>query len=376
MPANSSKRVLGGHDKVKVAIAQKSPVFMDRAASVARACGIIEEAGRNGAQLVVFPEAWLAGYPYWTEGWDSSLPQWAGGRILFRDNALVVPSDDAERIAHAARKAGAYVALGCNEMDARPEVSTIYNSLVFFAPDGSVLGRHRKLMPTFTERMFWGQGDASDVVVFDTDIGRLGGLICGEHLMTLARAAMIAQGEDIHIAVFPGAFELHTGPQLEEPEKAGCFWGHFEVRAHAFEAGAFVLSGCAVLNDADVAPDFPYKGRMNIGYAHGGSEIVAPLGIALAGPAYGETVLYAELEAWMIKATKAIIDTMGHYARPDVFKLLVHRERGWTPAASARDLSVIRLALSDDALRRSADQRDVDAEPVLEMAEGVRRALG
>jgi predicted amidohydrolase len=376
MPANSSKRVLGGHDKVKVAIAQKSPVFMDRAASVARACGIIEETGRNGAQLVVFPEAWLAGYPYWTEGWDSSLPQWAGGRILFRDNALVVPSEDAERIAHAARKAGAYVALGCNEMDPRPEVSTIYNSLVFFAPDGSVLGRHRKLMPTFTERMFWGQGDASDVVVFDTDIGRLGGLICGEHLMTLARAAMIAQGEDIHVAVFPGAFELHTGPQLEEPEKAGCFWGHFEVRAHAFEAGAFVLSGCAVLSDADVAPDFPYKSRMNIGYANGGSEVVAPLGIALAGPAYGETVVYAELEAWMIKATKAIIDTMGHYARPDVFNLLVHREQGWTPAATARDLSAIRLALSDDALRRSADRRDVDSEPVLEMAEGVRRALG
>jgi predicted amidohydrolase len=187
---------------------------------------------------------------------------------------------------------------------------------------------------------------------------------------------MIAQGEDIHVAVFPGAFELHTGPQLEEPEKAGCFWGHFEVRAHAFEAGAFVLSGCAVLSDADVAPDFPYKSRMNIGYANGGSEVVAPLGIALAGPAYGETVVYAELEAWMIKATKAIIDTMGHYARPDVFNLLVHREQGWTPAATARDLSAIRLALSDDALRRSADRRDVDSEPVLEMAEGVRRALG
>ena len=89
---------------------------------------------------MVFPEAWLAGYPYWTEGWDSSLPQWAGGRILFRDNALVVPSEDTERIAHAARKAGIYVVLGCNEMDPRPEVSTIYNSLIFFAPDGSVHG--------------------------------------------------------------------------------------------------------------------------------------------------------------------------------------------------------------------------------------------
>ena len=197
--------------------------------------------------------------------------------------------------------------------------------------------------------LFWGQGDARDLAVFDTDIGRLGGLICGEHVMTLVRACLIAQGEDIHVAVFPGAFELHTGPQLEEPEQAGGFWGHFEVRAHALEAGAFVVSGCAVLNEADVSAAFPYKGRMNIGYAHGGSEVVAPLGIALAGPVYGEALVYAELEAWMIKATKAIVDTMGHYARPDVLRLLVHGEQGWQPAGSARDLSPVRLTLTDEA---------------------------
>jgi predicted amidohydrolase len=376
MAAKPSKPVLGGREKVKVAIVQKSPVFMNRDASVARACAAIEEAGRNGAHLVVFPEAWLAGYPYWTEGWDSPLPQWAGGRILFRDNALVVPSEDSERLAQAVRRAGVYVALGCNEMDPRPEVQTIYNSLLFFAPDGTVLGRHRKLMPTFTERLFWGQGDAHDLVVFDTDIGRLGGLICGEHVMTLVRACLIAQGEDIHVAVFPGAFELHTGPQLEEPEHAGGFWGHFEVRAHALEAGAFVVSGCAVLNDADVSAEFPYKGRMNIGYAHGGSEVVAPLGIALAGPVYGEALAYAELEAWMIKATKAIVDTMGHYARPDVLRLLVHREQGWQPAGSVRDLAPIRLALTDEALARAADAYDVDPATVVELAEEVRRAAG
>jgi nitrilase len=374
MPAKPAKPVLGGRDKVKVAIAQKSPVFMNLDASVERAQGLIAEAGRNGAQLLVFPEAWLAGYPYWTEGWDSSLPLWAGGRILFRDNALVVPGEHAERIAHAARKAGIYVVLGCNEMDARPAVNTIYNSLIFFAPDGSIMGRHRKLMPTFTERMFWGAGDADDLVVFDTDIGRIGGLICGEHLMTLVRASMIAQGEDIHVAAFPGAFELHTGPQLEEPEKMGCFWGHFEVRAHAFEAGAFVVSACATLNDDDIAADFPHKGKMNIAYANGGSEVIAPLGIALAGPTYGEAMVYAEIEAWMIKATKAIVDTMGHYARPDVLRLLVRREQGWVQAGAARDLSPLRAVLNDDALKRAAEARDVASDGVLEMAEGVRRA--
>lgn len=376
MAAKSSKTVLGGHDKVKVAIAQKSPAFMNREACVTRACAIIEEAGRNGARLVVFPEVWVAGYPYWTEGWDSALAQWAAGRVIFFDNAFLVPSEDAERIGQAARRACVYVALGCNEMDPRPGFSTIYNSVVFFAPDGSVLGRHRKLLPTFTERLFWGEGDASDLVVFDTDIGRIGALICGEHLMTLARAAMIAQGEDIHVALFPGSFELHTGPRLEEPEKAGCFWGHFSVRAHAFEAGAFVVSACTMQNEADVSEDFPYKDRMNLAYAHGGSEVIAPLGIALAGPSYGEAIVYADLEAWMIKASKAIIDTMGHYARPDVLRLLVRREQGWTDAAIGRDLRSIRAALSDEALQRAAEARDVDPDKVIELAEGMRRATG
>ena len=146
------------------------------------------------------------------------------------------------------------------------------------------MGRHRKTMPTFTERLFWGQGDASDLRVFDTDIGRLGGLICGEHLMTLVRAAMIGLGEEIHVAVFPGAFALHTGPQLEEWDAGHqAFWGHASVRAHALEAGAFVLSACGQISEADIPDDFPYKGRMNIGYAKGGSSVIAPLGIPAGG---------------------------------------------------------------------------------------------
>jgi hypothetical protein len=185
---------------------------------------------------------------------------------------------------------------------------------------------------------------------------------------------MIAQDEDIHVAVFPGAFELHTG--LEEPEKAGDFWGHFEVRMDALEAGAFVLSGCAVLSEADVSAEFPYKGRMNIGYANGRSEDVAPLGIALAGAVYGEALDYAALEAWMIKATKAIIDTMGHYARPDVLRQLLHGEQGWQLAGSERDLSPVRHALTDEVLARAADARDVDPATVVELAEKVRRAAG
>jgi predicted amidohydrolase len=319
------KPVLGGREVVKVAIVQKSSRFLDKDASLARAETYIAEAAAGGAELIVFPEAWLAGYPYWTEGWDSPLPAWVGGRVAFRDAAVLAPSEDTERLGAAARRANAYVVMGCNEIDPRPEVSTIYNTLLFFDPEGRLIGRHRKTMPTFSERMFWGQGDAGDLRVFETDIGRLGGLICGEHIMTLMRAAMIGLGEDIHIAVFPGAFALHTGPELEEWDgDHSSFWGHSSVRAHAMEAGAFVLSACGIIDESDVPDEFPHKGKMNIRYARGGSSIIAPLGIPLVGPVEGPQIIHGELQAWMIKAVKSIVDTAGHYSRPDVVRLVVN----------------------------------------------------
>jgi nitrilase len=344
------KPVLGGRDVVKVAIVQKAPRFLDKDASLALAETYIAEASAGGAELIVFPEVWLAGYPYWTEGWDSPLQAWAGGRIAFRDAAVLAPSEDTERLGAAARRAGAYVVMGCNEIDPRPEVSTIYNCLLFFDRAGRLIGRHRKTMPTFTERLFWGQGDAADFQVCDTDIGRLGGLICGEHLMTLVRAAMIGLGEEIHVAVFPGAFALHTGPALEEWDaNHGSFWGHASVRAHALEAGAFVISACGFIDDSDIPDTFPHKGKMNIRYARGGSSIIAPLGIPLVGPVEGSQIIHASLEAWMIKAWKSIIDTAGHYSRPDIVRLVVNAQapsrqsavsyRGFFEAVSPRILA-------------------------------------
>jgi nitrilase len=365
-----TKPVLGGRDAVKVAIVQKAPRFLDKEASLARAETYIAEAAAGGAELIVFPEVWLAGYPYWTEGWDSPLQAWAGGRIAFRDAAVLAPSEDTERLGAAARQAGAYVVMGCNEIDPRPEVSTIYNSLLFFDRTGHLMGRHRKTMPTFTERLFWGQGDAADFQVFDTDIGRLGGLICGEHLMTLVRAAMIGLGEEIHVAVFPGAFALHTGPSLEEWDgEHASFWGHASVRAHALEAGAFVLSACGIIDESDIPDQFPHKGRMNIGYARGGSSVIAPLGIPLAGPCEGPQIVSATLEAWMIKAWKSIIDTAGHYSRPDLVRLVVN---GQAPSRE-RVLSYRSFfeTISPRLLAEAADAHGVDAsraEALLEQA--------
>lgn len=353
------KPVLGGREAVKVAIVQKAPRFLDKDASLGRAEAYIAEAAAGGAELVAFPEVWLAGYPYWTEGWDSALPAWAGGRIMFRDAAVLAPSEDTERLGAAAKRAGVYVVMGCNEIDPRPEVSTIYNTQLFFDRRGELMGRHRKTMPTFTERMFWGQGDAADFQVFDTDIGRLGGLICGEHLMTLVRAAMIGLGEEIHVAMFPGAFALHTGPSLEEWDADhNSFWGHASVRAHALEAGAFVLSACGITDESDIPDEFPHKGKMNIRYARGGSSIIAPLGIPLVPPTEGSQIIYGTLEAWMIKAWKSIIDTAGHYSRPDLVRLVVNSQ------APSRERVVSYRSffetVSPQLLADKADARGVD----------------
>jgi len=361
--------VLGGREQVKVAIVQISPAFLDKAGCVARAEKAIQQAGENGADLVVFPEVWMAGYPYWTEGWDTNVPDWIQGRVRFHDAAVLIPGEETEAVGEAAKKAGVYVVMGVNEMDPRPEARTVYNSLVFIGKDGQVLGRHRKLIPTFTERMFWGNGDGRDIIVFDTDIGRIGGLICGENLMTLLRGAMISEGEDIHVAVFPGSFVLHTGPQLEEPDTEGLFWGHSATRAHAMEAGAFVVSACGYQNAADIPDDFPYKGRMNIAYAHGGSQVVSPLAFPMTGPVLGEQIVYCELQAVMLKAVKAIMDTMGHYARPDVLKLLIRRDNDWQEAGSPREGGSQPPKFSRDELRRQADRYEISEEYVEEVAD-------
>lgn len=352
--SRTPKKVLGGLPAVKVAIVQKSPAFMNRDASLERAERHIAEAGAEGAQLVVFPEVWLAGYPYWTDGWDSQADAFVKERVRFFDEAIVVPSEDTERLGAAAKQAGVYLVMGCNELDARPEIDTIYNCQLFFGPDGRFLGRHRKTMPTFVERQFWGQGGAEDLRVFDTDIGRIGGLICGEHVMTLVRAALIAQGEDIHVAAYPGAFKVHTGPRLQEPDTDNHFWAHASVRAHAIEAGAFGLLASGYLDPADVPDDHAYKGRMNIDWSNGGSQIAGPLGFTMVEAVYGDAIVYGVLPADLLKASKAIIDTMGHYARHDLVSLTV-KGRGPIPSPVVDDHGE-----ATPALERAAEAWDAD----------------
>jgi predicted amidohydrolase len=354
------QKVLGGRSSVKVAVVQTSPVYLEREKCIDRACLKIAEAAAQGAELVAFTEAWVSGYPYWDEGWGSTLQDWMPTRIQFYDSALIIPSEDTDVLCQAAAKANAHVVIGCNELDSRRGVHTIYNTLLFIDRSGRILGRHRKTVPTFVERAIWGPGDGSDLISYETDIGRIGGLICGEHLMPLIRARMIEQGEDFHISVFPGAFSLHTGPKLEEPDLEGkFFWGHTMTRAHAMEAGAFVLSACGHMTSSDLPANFPLRERVNLDYAHGGSQIVAPLGIPLVPPTSGDTIIYADCQADMIKVWKAIIDTVGHYARPDIVRLQYLKS---AEASLAESAAYTLDKISGDELARTAERHELGKE--------------
>lgn len=364
-----SQKVLNGHPAVKVAIVQAAPVFFDREATIDKACAKIAEAAGQGAQIIVFSEAWVSGYPYWGEGWESRVGDWMNVRGRFYDSTLLLESDDTARLRAAAAKADAVVAIGCNEMDPRAAVHTIYNTLLFIDNHGQILGRRRKLMPTFVERAVWGCGDGSDLEVYETDYGRIGGLICGENLMTLARAHLIAQGEDFHVAVFPGAFALHTGPKLEEFDAtAESFWGYSSCRAHAFEAGAFVLASCGYITEADFPADFALRDTLNIDYAQGGSAVYAPIGIPLVPPTPGDTIVYGVCPAQFVKIAKAVVDTMGHYARPDVFSL-VHHARTPSLEGSSRGAAIRAVeSLPAGELLRIADRHEVTTAMIEEGA--------
>ncbi len=321
----TSQKVLGGRESVNVAIVQTAPVFMNLEKSVEKACAKIQEAAAGGAELIVFSETWLTGYPYWDEGWNSNAEAWSDMRERFFDNALVIPSDHTSRLGEAAAAARAIVAIGCNELDERPGVHTIYNTLLYINSDGKILGKHRKLRPTYVESAFWGAGRGDDLYAHPTEIGRIGGLICSEHTMTLVRARMIDQGEDFHIAVYPGAFDLWSGPKLEVLDSSGGFFpGYASTRAHAVEAGGFVILALSYLDDADIPADFPMRQSLNIEYARGGSMIISPAGVPIVGPVSGDTIIHGNCPAKMIKLAKAIIDTNGHYSRPDVLTLNYH----------------------------------------------------
>jgi len=298
---------------VRAAAVQATPVFLHRDETVDKAVRLIREAAANGAGLVVFPETFIPTYPdwVWRAGvWDATSEA-LYGRLY--EESVVVPSTTTEALGRAARRAKAYVSMGINE---REEWSgTIYNTQLYFGPDGALLGKHRKLMPTGGERLVWGYGDGSTLVSFETPFGRLGGLTCWENYMPLARFAMYAQGVDVWCA-----------PTWD----FGDAWVA-TLRHIAKEGRVFVIGVAPLLRGSDVPDDVPgrstlWKGKsdwMNQGY----SAIVGPNGEILAGPLVKEEgILYAELDAAKARASRHQFDPVGHYSRPDVFELTVRSQ--------------------------------------------------
>ncbi len=286
-----------------MAAAQVAPVYMDRAATLAKAADTVREAGRNGAELVVFPEAFVPGYPFWAMTLDPMSINPHLQRLYAE--AVEIPSPALDGLRDAARETGASVCLGLSERVG----GTLFNSQLVLGPDGAIVGRRRKLMPTSHERMVWGRGDGSDLRLFDLPFARTGALICFEHANALFRYALIAQGEEIHVAMWPGLGGI--SPVVD----AAC-------RHHAFEAQAFVINVTSLLTPEILAALGPGGSAGKLQAGGGYTAIVAPRGDFLAGPAReGETILYAELDPALIDRAKSIVDSAGHYARPDVVTL-------------------------------------------------------
>ena len=297
----------------RLAAVQAAPVWLDREATVDKACRLIEEAGGNGAEVIAFPEGFLPGFPDW---YNWFMPRSAESLHFSKQlikNAVEVPSAATEAICAAARRAHAYVVIGINEREPGA-MGSIYNSLLFVDPDGRIMGVHRKLVPTITERLIHAYGDGSSVRTYDTPLGAVGGLICGENTNSLARFALLAQGERIHVASWP-AFTAANRNHHESVD--------IRVRYHALEGRVFVISAAGVLDDACIeAIGLDAEQRRTLDCRGGHSGILGPDGQFIVGPADdSEQILYADADMDRIIEGKLSHDLTGHYNRFDIFTL-------------------------------------------------------
>lgn len=310
------------YPKFKAAAVHSVAPFLDLEAGLDKACDLILEAGRNGADLIAFPETYLPGYPYWI--W-SHTPKQAQGLFaeLFR-NAIELPSDASRRLGDAARRAGAWVVMGLNERDG----GTLYNTQAYFDPTGRLVARHRKLQPTHAERTVWGRGDGRDVFVLDTEIGKLGGLICFEHTMDLNRYALATLGEQVHVSAWPGISAVPADAFSDSFEHHSTLM----AKHHAIVAQTYVVLVQGMLDQKviDRLGATPETHRLGGGL----SGFIGPDGHFISEPHRdSEAILYADLDLGAIPFAKNFVDSVGHYARPDVFKFRVDRS-AQTPLTS------------------------------------------
>ena len=304
----------------RVAVVQAGSSLFDTPRTLERMAAHCETAARDGVELAVFPEAYVGGYPKGLDFGARVGSRTAAGRddfLRYWQSAIDVPGPECAAIGGFARKMKAHIVTGVIERSG----GTLYCSALFFGPDGSLLGNHRKLVPTASERLIWGQGDGSTITVLDTPIGKIGAAICWENYMPNLRQAMIAKG-----------INLYCAPTVDERE----IW-QASMRHIAYEARSFVLSACQYLTRADAPADYACIQGDDPGAVliRGGSVIVGPLGDVLAGPVYGrEAVIAADIDLDDAIRGKYDLDVTGHYARPDVFRLIVD-ETARSPVANA-----------------------------------------
>ncbi len=298
----------------KLAIVQKPPVFLDKRKTIELAVETVDEAAQQGAELVVFSEAFIPGYPTWVwrlrPGGDWNLSQELHERLL--QNAVNIDSDDLTPLFHAANRNHVTIVCGIEERDNGSSRATLYNSVVVIGPEGNLLNRHRKLMPTNPERMVWGFGDASGLKVIDSPAGRIGTLLCWENYMPLARYALYSQGIEIYIA-----------PTYD----SGDDW--IESLRHIAREGCCWVVGCGnLLKGSDFPADFPEKDRLypdaDEWVNPGDSIVIAPGGEIVAGPMREQAgILYCDVDPEKVGIARRALDVAGHYSRPDIFQLRV-----------------------------------------------------
>jgi aliphatic nitrilase len=328
----------GGRRRIKVAAVQIAPDLESASGTLDRVLAALDEAAGKGAQFVVFPETFVPWYPYFS----FVHPPVATGaeHIRLYENAVTVPGPVTQAVSEAARRHHIVVVLGINERD----YGTLYNAQLIFDADGSLKLKRRKITPTFHERMIWGQGDGSGLKVVDTAVGRVGALACWEHYNPLARYALMAQHEEIHAAQFPGSL---VGPIFAEQIEV-------TIRHHALESGCFVVNATGWLTEeqiAKIAPDEKMRKGLRGGCM---TAIVSPEGSHVVPPMTGgEGILVAELDMGLIVKRKRMMDSVGHYARPEILSLLLDKR----PASPMHDAA----SHSDTAAFRSTQDVNHDA---------------
>ncbi len=328
---------------VVVAAVQAAPIYMNLERSLARAVELIAEAARRRSQLVVFPESWLPGYPAWLDTcrdvarWDHPPMKRLYSQLM--DNSVVVPGPVTEELGEAARRHNLTLVMGVHErVNTGAGRGTIYNSILTFGPTGELLNVHRKLVPTFNERLIWGAGDGRGLKTVETPVGKIGGLICWEHWMPHARQALHIGGEDIHVALWPSVKEMHQ----------------IASRHYAFEGRCFVVAAGSIMRRSDLPAELELaddeNGEDNELILNGGSAVIGPDGQYVAGPAFGsEVIILARINLERIREESMVLDVTGHFNRPDIFDFRLKE------SDSRKDSIHLVPAASDEMLHTSTE---------------------